>query len=170
MTQFELGERLNYSDKAISKWERAESIPDVYILKQMSEIFEVSVDYMLKEHDDDEKENTPLSHHNHKIITLISLMGVWTLATAIFIVFWIVGEAAWLIFVYTVPISLIVLLVLNSVWSLLKSNFYIISALVWSILATIYLTFIPLNMWQLFLIGIPAQVIIYLCFRIIIKK
>ena len=44
MTQFELGKKLNYSDKAISKWERGEAIPDAYILKQMSELFHVSVD------------------------------------------------------------------------------------------------------------------------------
>ena len=32
-TQMELAERLHYSDKAVSKWERGESLPDVVILK-----------------------------------------------------------------------------------------------------------------------------------------
>ena len=37
MTQSELAERLNYSDKAISKWERAESMPDVAVLKTIAD-------------------------------------------------------------------------------------------------------------------------------------
>ena len=32
LTQLQLAEKLNYSDKAISKWERGESLPDLYIL------------------------------------------------------------------------------------------------------------------------------------------
>ena len=47
LTQAELGEKLNYSDKTISKWERGEAIPDAYVLTQMAEIFGVSVDYLL---------------------------------------------------------------------------------------------------------------------------
>ena len=52
MTQSELGEKLNYSDKAISKWERAEGMPDAFVLKQLSQLFNVSVDYLLSEHNE----------------------------------------------------------------------------------------------------------------------
>ena len=45
-TQIELAEKLNYSDKAISKWERAESLPDVTVLQQIAALFSVSVDYL----------------------------------------------------------------------------------------------------------------------------
>ena len=48
MTQAELGSKLNYSDKTISKWERAEAIPDAFVLKQMGELFGVSVDNLLR--------------------------------------------------------------------------------------------------------------------------
>ena len=48
MTQLELAEELNYSDKAVSKWERGESIPDVIILKQLADRFSVSVDFLLR--------------------------------------------------------------------------------------------------------------------------
>ena len=51
MTQAELGAKLNYSDKTISKWERGEAIPDAYVLKQMAQLFNVSVDYLLSSHD-----------------------------------------------------------------------------------------------------------------------
>ena len=49
MTQLDLAERLNYSDKAVSKWERAESVPDISVLKAIADIFGVSVDYLLRE-------------------------------------------------------------------------------------------------------------------------
>ena len=52
LTQAELGEMLSYSDKSVSKWERAEAVPDAYVLKHMSEIFGVSVDYLLSSHDE----------------------------------------------------------------------------------------------------------------------
>ena len=52
MTQSDLGEKLNYSDKSISKWERAESLPDANVLKQMGEIFGVSMDYLFNSHDE----------------------------------------------------------------------------------------------------------------------
>lgn len=50
-TQVELGEKLNYSDKTISKWERGESIPDAAILKEISRLFGVSLDTLLTDHE-----------------------------------------------------------------------------------------------------------------------
>ena len=55
LTQLEFAKALNYSDKAISKWERAESIPDIIILKQIADLFGVTVDYIINEHTDNEK-------------------------------------------------------------------------------------------------------------------
>lgn len=44
LTQAEFAERLNYTDKAISKWERGESIPSIDVLKQIADMFNVKVD------------------------------------------------------------------------------------------------------------------------------
>ncbi|MBQ7218900.1 MAG: helix-turn-helix transcriptional regulator, partial [Ruminococcus sp.] len=46
MTQAQLGEELSYSDKSVSKWERGESIPDVYVLKHIADLSGVTVDYI----------------------------------------------------------------------------------------------------------------------------
>ena len=54
LTQAELGEKLNYSDKSISKWERGEAIPDVRVLKEMAQIFGVTVDYLINDHNGEE--------------------------------------------------------------------------------------------------------------------
>lgn len=167
LTQFELGEKLNYSDKAISKWERGEAVPDAFVLKHMGEIFGVSVDYIISEHNEEEpKPITPIKQNNRLMITLISIIGTFTLFILVFVIFLLLEQIIWLTFVYAVPVSLVILIVFNSIWGKAKYNFYLISLLVWSILATVYLTFLEYNWWPLFLIGIPSQLIILLSFRL----
>jgi len=169
MTQLELGEALSYSDKAVSKWERAEAVPDAYVLKKLSVLFGVSVDYLLTEHSEDELKSAKAGgqqRFNRHIITLISFVGTWTLAIITFAVLWFFGSVQWLVFVYALPVSLILMVVLTAVFHKKKSNIYFISLLVWSVLAAIYLTFIHHNWWLLFTIGIPAQIIILLSFKV----
>lgn len=167
MTQAQLAELLNYSDKSVSKWERAEAVPDAYVLKHMSEIFGVSVDYLLSSHNDWE----PISQkqkrrYRSEIIVLISMAGIWTLAFFIFIIGWILGHMLWLVFIYAVPISLITLLVFNSVWENGKRNYYIVSTLVASIFVMVYLTLLRWNPWQILLLIVPAELIVFLAFRV----
>ncbi len=168
MTQAQLGEALNYSDKSVSKWERAESLPDAYVLKQIADVFDVSVDYILSEHSDDDKVPTKRIFHRYSrsVITTIAFIGVWTVALLAFIISWIYGNPLWILFVYTAPVSLTVLLVLNSIWGNAHSNMYIISGIAWGLLTSVYLSFLSKNWWQLFLIGLPVQIIIILCFYI----
>jgi len=90
MTQAELGEQLNYSDKSISKWERGEAIPDAAVLKRMSEIFGVTVDYLLNEHDAWQPGPEPAAcDRSHHAIILVALMGIVTLAVLVFVVLWL---------------------------------------------------------------------------------
>jgi len=172
MTQFELGEALSYSDKAVSKWERGEAVPDAYVLKKLSALFNVTVDYLLEEHDEKEIKAVKRHRFDRRIISLISFIGTWTLAIIIFAILWFLGSPQWLVFIYALPVSLIEMLALTSVWSKTKTKALFISLLVWSIIAAIYLTLIHYNWWLLFVIGIPAQIIILLSFkiRIIPKK
>jgi len=171
MTQAELGEKLNYSDKTISKWERAESLPDVLVLKQISEMFNIPVDYLLSTHDqwqrpqDEWLENCGYKY-SKPVITMVSIAGIWTLAVLIFVIFWVLGSLQWSIFAYAVPVSLITLLVLNSVWHKGKNNLYIVAALVFCLIAIIYIILIEYHPWQLFLVVIPAELVVFLSFRI----
>ncbi len=167
MTQSELGEKLNYSDKSISKWERGESLPDAFVLKQIAAQFDVTVDYLLNEHSPDEKvKPTSNRTYSRSVISTIAFIGVWTLALFAFVITWLCSMPTWLIFVYTVPVSLIVMLVLNSIWGIGKLNMFIISGIVWGLITCVYLTFYQSNWWQLFIIGVPAQIIIILSFFI----
>ena len=168
LTQAQLGEKLNYSDKSISKWERGESVPDVFVLKTIADMAGVTVDYIITPHDPDEEVQIEAKgpRDSRRFITLTVLAGIWALAVLVFVVLWLCGIFNWLIFVYAIPVSLITLLVLNSVWGDRSWNLYIISGLVWGIICSIYLTAIKFNWWQLFLLGIPAQIIIIFAFSI----
>ena len=170
MTQAELGEKLNYSDKSISKWERGDVTTDVFVLMQIADIFGVDVDYLLKPHNEIEPAiyNKPAGEATYttNMITLVTLLGIWTVALFIFVILWICGMVVGLVFVYAVPVSLITLLVLNSVWNGGKKNRYIIAALVLSIIATVYLTFLSRNLWQLWLLAVPSLLLVFLGARI----
>jgi len=169
MTQLELGEALSYSDKAVSKWERGEAIPDAYVLKKLSVLFNVTVDYLLEEHSESELKTSKVARpqrFDRRIISLISFVGTWTLAILIFAILGLLGTVQWLVFAYALPISLALMIILTALWGKSKSNIYFISLLVWSIIAAIYLTFLDRNWWLLFTIGVPAQIIILLSFRV----
>ena len=86
LTQAKLASYLGISDRTISKWERGESLPDILVFKQLADLFGVNVDYLITEHTHEIKPNTKkrfLNLNNHKIIMLLSLVGVWFLATVI---------------------------------------------------------------------------------------
>lgn len=169
ITQLELAERLNYSDKAVSKWERGESYPDVATLKEIAELFSVTVDYLLQaEHSLERtvrREYTKKQKRNRVLITAISCVLVWLIATFIYVnidLLTVDIRAHWLAFVYAMPATAIVLLIFNSIWGKTRLNFIIISGLMWSLLLAICLTMLSANLWLLFLVGIPGQVIIAL--------
>ncbi len=174
MTQLELAEKLNYSDKAVSKWERGESIPDITVLKQIADLFQVSLDFLVQaEHPvkHEAKQTLRQRIRNHGFITGICVLLVWLIATLVFVVLDISIKnitAHWLCFVYAVPVSMIVWLVFNSIWFKPHRNFLIVSFLVWSILIALYLTFLlcSMNPWQLFFLGIPGQFIILMWSRV----
>lgn len=168
LTQLEFAKELNYSDKAISKWERAESIPDVVVLKQIADLFGVSVDYLLKEHLANEKllviENSPKSNGLNKIpLSLLSACPIWIIATIIFTLISIfTGKYVWYVFYISVPLTILMFIIFNTLWGNKRNNYIIVSFFVWSILACIYLCLIKFNLWQLFILGIPAQLAIIL--------
>lgn len=172
LTQHELGEKINYSDKAVSRWERGDAVPDAYVLLQLAEIFSVSVDYLLSDHPENEALPEPPKKYrfNHRSVTLIAFLGVWTAALLIFVVLFLCGYVYWMAFAYAVPVSLTVLLILHSIWADGKRNMYIISGMIWSILGCLYLSFLNMNIWIIFLLGVPAQIIVFLAFRVKIGK
>lgn len=171
LTQAELAQRLCYSDKAVSKWERAESIPDISVLKQIADLFGVTVDYLITDTTDESVPLPPANRRrNHIIITLLSLAGVWFIALLAFTIFYTMNRIEWLIFLFAVPVSLIVGLVFASIWGTRMQRFWLVSALIWDVFATVYMLTIHLNIWLLFVAAIPCQIAAILSFGIRIKR
>lgn len=168
LTQAELGAKLNYSDKTISKWERAEALPDAGVLKNLAEIYGTTVDYLLNSHENwaPQAAAEEQSEYSHAMVMLVSVIGIWTLAILLFVIFWVLGSHFWIIFAAAVPTSLITLLILNSIFNSGRYNGVIIATLVLSLIALIYFSLLKYNPWQLFLVAVPAELMVFLCFRI----
>lgn len=182
LTQAQLAEKLNYSDKAVSKWERGESIPDVLTLMQIADQFQVTVDDLLGDVNalpDNpttlERAMTQVSEKalrrkaNKNIILALSTTLVWFVALFVFVVFSSFDiPNSGLAFFYAIPVNAIVLLSLRSAWHDFRWNKALISAIVWGSLVSIYASiwaFLEFNAWKIFLLGIPGQIAIFLWFR-----
>ena len=185
LTQAGLAEKLNYSDKAVSKWERGESIPDVITLAQLAEQFEITVNelvadpYVLPGDNPGnlEKAMTQVSEKalkrkaNKNVILGLSSILVWFVALLAFVIlssFPILEKYSCLLFFYAIPANAIVALSLRSAWRDFRWNKALISAIMWGSLLSIHislLVFLKFNMWKIYLLGIPGQIAILLWFR-----
>ena len=167
LTQAELGEKLNYSDKTISKWERGEAIPDAYVLTQMAEIFGVTVDYLLSSHDawespEQQESRQEETGYSVNMIIAISVLGVWTMALTIFVLLWLFDIILWETFVVALPVSILTYMVLICVFRRRRHLQFVIAAFVLSLFILLYFTLPMQKPWQLFLIAIPAEIIVFL--------
>ena len=141
LTQAGLAERLNYSDKAVSKWERGESVPDVLTMMQLAELFGVRVDDLLQDPAlsgslSEEETNKPLA--SKRVIQALSTTLVWFVALFFFVVISSFGiPSSWVAFFYAIPANAIVLLCLRSAWHKYSWNKALISVIVWGSLASI---------------------------------
>ena len=170
MTQLELAERLNYSDKTISKWERAESSPDIAVLVEIADLFGVTVDYLVTvEHAEDVPlaSATEKTKYNRKAISYVSESAGWMVAIFAFIIATLILRKMafqYLFFVYALPVVLTVRLVFNSVWFNRRHNYYIVSLLMWSLLAAVHITFLyfGINVALVYLLGVAGQIVIIL--------
>ena len=185
LTQAGLAEKLNYSDKAVSKWERGESIPDVITLAQLAELFEITVNELVADPDvlpgdnpgNLEKAMTQVSEKalkrkaNKNIILGLSSILVWFVALLSFVIlssFPMLEKYSFLMFFYAIPANAIVALSLRSAWRDFRWNKALISAIVWGSLISIHvslLIFLNFNLWKIYLLGIPGQIAVFLWFR-----
>ena len=186
LTQAQLAEKLNFSDKAVSKWERGESMPDVLTLVQIARLFSVSVDDLLRDPDalpehvgsvqrvvGNAYEKTLKRKADKKIILKLCSLIVWSVALLIFVAFSSAGVPyTWLSFFYAIPANAIVLISLRSAWRDYRRNSLLISVLMWGALLSLHVTllvFLQENVWKLYLLGLPGQAAIALWFRMFRK-
>lgn len=169
LTQLQLAEKLNYSDKAVSKWERGEAVPDIYIMHELATMFNVTVDELissdLSASTEEPAEKQPFKL-NKTVITLLSAGLVWLIATIAFVILgWAnVQGPTWLAFIYAIPVTAIVTLVFNVLWGKRIFTTILISVLIWTVALAVMLTLPQTNAWLIFIVGIPLQVLTILWF------
>lgn len=192
MTQAELAQKLNYSDKAVSKWERGESVPDVLTLADIAQQFGITVNdlvYGPGEGPQLPAEETQLPEtpaepvpdpeearrkaHNRRIIQKLVSILVWVVALAIYVMLDSFDlPYGWLIFFIAVPAHAITLLSLRSAWKEYSWNMFLISVIMWGSLvclhSMIYLA-TDVNTWRVFLMGALGQAAIVLWFKLVKK-
>ncbi len=186
LTQAELAEKINYSDKSVSKWESGNGIPDIYTLVQLANLFGVTVNAFLG--DDEPVTETPAQRRRKTFgfrlfIMLLSSGIVWLVATCIFVAMqlWFPSGKGWLAFMYAVVANAIVMIVYSGIWKYRVLNFISVSTLIWTTLTCLCLTIQAIvehfngnvqGLWGLFLIGVPLQVleILWVFFRSLFKK
>ena len=180
LTQLELAEKLNYSDKTLSKWERGESIPDIVTLKQLASIFGVSVDVLISEEVTStafvrKKDKKPPTRRKIICVNLLSVALVWLVAVFIFVLLSLIlkdQSKLWLSFIYAIPVSGIVLLVFSCIWGNNIYRFLFTSLIVWTSSLSVHLTmnlFNVQNGYMLYFISIVLEIMAFVFF-IILKK
>jgi len=163
LTQLELAEKFNYSDKAVSKWEKGDTIPDIETLYDLCEFYGVTIDYLTHEGNASEKKeflrDTKSDFQNKILITALLITIFWMIATIVFVYTFIkLGEGYWQAYLWAVPASCILAIVADKKFfrsSLL--NLIVESTLIWSFLAALYCTICTWTLWPIFLLGIPLQ-------------
>lgn len=178
LTQIELAEKINYSDKAVSKWERGESIPDVSVLLALAQLFGVSIDFLVTEHKNEEaaKEQTSyassIKKKNRMLVAAITFVAILIVETIVFIALQGATPSFWrnAMFCYAMPLPAVsvVAVVLSGLWATKGVNFAAVSVLIWTILLDAFLIIMlcgkifPL----VFVLGIPAEIVAMMSYKI----
>ena len=178
LTQIELAEKINYSDKAVSKWERGESIPDVSVLLALAQLFGVSIDFLVTEHKNEEaaKEQTSyassIKKRNRMLIAAITFVAILIVETIVFIALQGAIPSFWrnAMFCYAMPLPAVsvVAVVFSGLWATKGVSFAAVSVLIWTILLDAFLIIMlcgkifPL----VFVLGIPAEIVAMMSYKI----
>lgn len=168
LTQLELATKINYSDKAISRWEKGEVMPSVDILESLANVYGVQIAYFFEEHQDEVSKEINLKTKNiYVAITLSMVLVVWTIAVILFFMLKeYQGKYYFMIFVWSVPAT--VYAIRFNIFRWFQDKYYILinTLCLWSTFVAIYFQWINLNIWQIFLMGIPMQLLIILNFYV----
>ena len=169
LTQLQLAEKLNYSDKAISKWEVGSVLPDIETMQHIAEFFGITVNDLIYA----KKKNILKEFYKtHLCTTLLVTISIWFVAT---IIFFVLDSATslqrtWLTFIFTIPVNAIVLIVLSGIW--FKKIFVYLSAtaFLWSTILAIFLAINNPQLWFIFIVGVVGQGVISVAMLLRKKK
>ena len=184
LTQAELAEKINYSDKSVSKWESGNGAPDIYILMKLADIFGVTVNDLIGKEEPKREEEKKQSFAQKVMIILLSSVIVWLVATVLFVNMQLTLPDRfdwWLVFLYALPINAVILIVFSAIWKFKTLNFIGVTLIIWTSLVCLYLTTTLVGhrlgdnvdgAWLVFLLGVPLQIleVLWAFFRYLLKK
>lgn len=171
LTQAELAEKLNYSDKAVSRWEHGDTLPDINVLNQLCEFYGIDMNTLIS----DEAESLEKPTDNYKsslkyriCIYGLALASVWIIATIVFICSGIIddGNYYWLVFIWALPASCMALTLTSFGMKVRVFRLVLNSIFIWTLLTGIFLHFVTQSyiFWTIYLIGAPLQLIVVMMF------
>lgn len=174
ITQLELAEKLNYSDKAISRWENGDTLPDINVLYQLCDFYGIDMNTLISEDADIIPEQEPELKNSVRYrvgIFGLAVSAVWILATIAFMYSALLsgGESYyWMSFIWAMPLSCIAIIICLHGLKLRVMRLVINSILIWTTLTGIFLTLLleGYALWSLYLVGVPVQIIVVMVFLI----
>lgn len=165
LTQAELAAKFNYSDKAVSRWERGDTLPEIDVLAELCNFYGITLDDLVQK-GDALVAKTPqrdVQRAGKIIICILLISFIWLIATCLFVYSTIFIELpSWQMFVYAIPISFLALLLLTRRFGYKKMWVYLASGFIWTALASVYVYFLKYNVWLIFILGVPLQTVVFL--------
>ena len=174
LTQAEFAAQFNYSDKAVSKWERGDSLPDVVMLKTIADLYGLRVDDLLTDggvaaacaaaaESGGEKQHDAYLM-SKVLIAAMWVTMVWVVAVVVFLYSqFSIGKMYWMAFVWAVPVSFAVAFLFSRHWEGETTLQCVFSSLfVWSTITAFYFQYLQYNIWAAFFVGVPVQIALIL--------
>ena len=165
LTQMDLAKKVNYSDKAVSRWEKGEVLPDIETLQQIAKTLGVPLEYLFEQHAQvgTKTRNRPSIHEI--LFQVLIVCVIWTVLTIMFVYSQVIYNVSyWQVFVWGVPLTALFCIYNNRKWKNKNINFAWRTVFTWSFLTAVYVQFLSQNLWLVFIIGIPIQAAIFVAY------
>lgn len=167
LKQSELGEKIAYSDKTVSKWENGSSVPDINALSALADVFGLTVDDLIRPNASDKlniksKQEDRENRSNEIAMVCLSVLSVYMVAMFVYFALWLIkGISIWQIFVWAVCPSALIVYRFNRINNNVKwVNTLTLSIFLWSLITALFLQLLKFRMWPLFFLGIPTEAMI----------
>lgn len=158
LTQLELARKINFSDKAVSRWEKGEVLPDIETLQKLSEIFNIPLSNLLEKHEEFGTQKFSKPKKQEVLAQTFLICEIWTIISVIYS-YLIVSKGInmWQIFIWGIPATALALLIHTRKNQNNLTNFIYGTILVWSTITSTFLHMISSSPWYFFILGVPLQ-------------
>lgn len=165
MTQADLADKLSYSDKAVSKWERGESLPDAEMLYKLSQLFHVDIQYLFTEHESiglSIEEEQKLKKRENRYHLFFAFSTFFILCTMVFSILGsyidLVETSNISLLLFILPMIPTILLIINLIMGHKKLILVYVSLIIWTTAQAIYTYFIKFDLKVVFAIALILEV------------